>query len=78
MTPDGKLASKSRSRRMSNKLYLVLSGFIFFLVGMLHLFRILYHWPIVVGTWTAPDWLSYVGFPVATGYSVWAYWLCRK
>jgi hypothetical protein len=62
----------------SHRVYLILSGSIFFLVAMLHLFRLVYHLPIVVGTWMVPHWLSYVGFPVAYGYSVWAYWLFRR
>jgi hypothetical protein len=63
---------------MSKKLYLIISGSIFFLVGMFHLLRLVYHWPIVVGTRAVPQSLSYVGFPVASGYCVWAYWLLRK
>jgi hypothetical protein len=62
----------------SDKVYLVLSGTIFLLVAMLHLLRLIYQWPIVVGTWTVPYWVSYVGFAVASAYCVWAYWLCRK
>jgi hypothetical protein len=62
----------------SHRAYLILSGSIFFLVAMLHLFRLVFHWPIVLGPWAAPYWASYVGFPVASGYCVWAYWLCRK
>ncbi len=60
------------------KLYLVVSGAIFLLVGLLHLLRLIYHWPIVVGAFTVPQFLSYVGFPVATGYAMWAFWLLRK
>jgi hypothetical protein len=60
---------------MAQKLYLILSGVIFFLVGVLHLFRLLYGWPIVVGPRTIPYALSYVGCPVSFGYSVWAAWL---
>jgi len=63
---------------LSHRLYLIISGFIFLLVGILHLFRLVYHFPIVFGTWIAPHWLSYVGFPVATGYSIWAFWLFRE
>ena len=66
------------NHKMSNKLYVIISGTIFFLVAMLHLLRLIYHWPIVVGTWTVPHWVSYVGFPAASGYCVWAYWLVRK
>jgi hypothetical protein len=63
---------------MSLKLYLFISGFIFLLVGILHLLRLVYHWPIVVGARTIPYGLSYVGLPVTIGYCVWAGWLlCR-
>jgi len=63
---------------MSKKLYLIISGGIFLLVGIFHLLRLIYHWPIVVGTRAIPHLLSYVGFPVSTGYSVWAAWLLRR
>jgi len=63
---------------MSNKLYLIVSGAIFFLVAVFHLLRLVYHWPIVVGTYEVPHVLSYVGFPASTAYCVWACWLCRK
>jgi len=57
------------------KLYLIVSGGIFFFVGIFHLLRCVYHWPIIVGTTTIPDALSYIGCPVSLGYSVWACWL---
>jgi len=60
---------------MSNKLYLIVSGAIFLLVGIFHLFRLVYHWPILVGTRMIPYALSYVGLPVSTGYFVWGCWL---
>ena len=60
------------------KLYLVISGAIFLLVGLFHLFRLIYRWPMVVGATPIPQLLSYVGFPVATGYAVWAFWLLRR
>ncbi|MCJ7440643.1 MAG: hypothetical protein MUO25_03550 [Thermoanaerobaculaceae bacterium] len=63
---------------MAHKLYLILSGVIFFLVGVLHFFRLLYGWPIVVGPRTVPYALSYVGCPASFGYSVWAAWLLRR
>ena len=63
---------------IGTKLYLALSGTIFLLVAMLHLLRLVYQWPIVVGTWAVPHWVSYVGFPVAAAYCVWACWLCRR
>ena len=60
------------------KLYLVISGAIFLLVGVFHLFRLANQWPIIVGTSTVPQFLSYVGLPVSTGYALWALWLLRR
>ena len=34
---------------MSTKPYLLVSGFIFFAVGLFHLLRLLYHWPAQIG-----------------------------
>ncbi len=63
---------------MALKLYLVLSGLTFVLVSLLHLLRLVYGWPIVVGPRAVPFALSYVGFPASLGYSVWAAWLLRR
>jgi hypothetical protein len=63
---------------VSNKLYLIISGSIFLLVVISLLLKLLYRWPIIVGTWTIPHALSYVGFPAAAGYAVWTYWLWRN
>ncbi len=60
------------------KVYLALSGTIFLLVGLLHLFRLINQWQITVGTSTVPHWLSFVGLPVSTGYFIWAIWLFRR
>lgn len=62
---------------MSLKLYLIVSGAIFLLVGVFHFVRLLYHWPILVGPYTVPFALSYVGCPVSTAYCLWACWLLR-
>lgn len=60
---------------MSQKLYLIVSGSVFFLVGIFHLLRLLYQWQVLVGPSEVPYSLSYVGCPVSLGYSVWACWL---
>jgi len=62
---------------MALKLYLIVSGAIFLLVGIFHLFRLLYAWPIAVGPYLVPLALSYVGCPVSTAYCLWAAWLLR-
>jgi hypothetical protein len=58
--------------------YLVLSGFVFLLVAVFHLLRLIYQWPILVSTQTIPFWLSCVGLPASSAYCVWAVWLFRK
>ncbi len=63
---------------MANRLYLIVSGFVFLLVAVFHLFRLVHHWPIVVGTWMIPHWVSYIGFPASSGYCVWACWLIGR
>ena len=60
------------------KLYLIVSGGVFLLVGVFHLFRLIYQWPIVVGTITIPFLLSYAGLPEAIVASLLAFWLVRK
>ncbi len=60
------------------KLYLILSGGVFFLVGIFHLLRLIYQWPIAVGSTTIPFLLSYAGLPEAIVASLLAFWLLRK
>lgn len=60
---------------MALRLYLIVSGFAFLMVSILHLCRLLFQLPITVGTVVIPLWLSYSGFPVALGYALWAAWL---
>jgi len=67
----------SWSINVSQKLYLIVSGAIFLLVGVFHLFRLINHWPIVVGTADVPLLLSYIGCPVSIAYCLWACWLLR-
>ncbi len=63
---------------MYQKFYLLLSGAIFFLVAMLHLVRILFDFSIIVAGWIVPLWISYIGFPVALGYTIWAFLIFKK
>jgi hypothetical protein len=62
---------------MSQKLYFILSGVVFLLVSVLHLLRLIYVVPVVFGTTEIPMALSYVGFPAALAYCLWAVWLLR-
>src|SRR5262249_47692669 len=43
------------------------TGVIFAVVALAHLLRIVMGWPVVVGDWAVPMWVSWVGFVVAGG-----------
>ena len=50
---------------MSRRAYLLTSAVIFSLVAFLHLARIVFGWSVVIGDWSVPMWLSWVGLIVA-------------
>jgi hypothetical protein len=50
---------------MSRKAYLLVAASIFSLVCLLHLARIVFGWSVVIGSWSVPMWLSWVGLVVA-------------
>lgn len=54
---------------MDQKTFSVLTGAIFALVALLHALRIFMGWPILIGAWNAPMWLSWIGLVVAGGLS---------
>ena len=55
------------------KLYLIISGILFAMVAVAHLARLLFGWTILVDTEIVPMWVSWVGFLVPGGLSVWAF-----
>ena len=63
---------------MIGKGYLVISCIIFCLVAILHLIRVLFHIPVQIGGWSAPFWISWVGFIVLSILSIWALRLITK
>ncbi|MDE2590326.1 MAG: hypothetical protein KGL95_11770 [Patescibacteria group bacterium] len=46
---------------MSVKTFLTIAGFIFSLVGLLHLLRLLTGFQVILGGWALPLWLSIFG-----------------
>jgi hypothetical protein len=55
---------------MKRKTFSVLAGTIFTLVALFHLIRILEDWPIIIGDWSIPISLSWVGLVIAGGLAV--------
>jgi hypothetical protein len=56
-------------RAVDQRTFNVVASVIFALVALLHLLRIYMGWPIVIGSWTAPMWVSWTGFVVGGGLS---------
>ena len=62
---------------MTEKSYLVISGSIFSVIGILHLLRIIFGWSAKVGTIMAPLWASLIILIIAAFLSFWAFRLYR-
>ena len=63
---------------MTLKPYLLVSGTVFFVVGLLHLVRLGCDWAVQIGPLMIPTWVSFAGCPVAWVLAVWAFGLARK
>ena len=50
---------------MDRKTFLVVAGVIFAMVALVHLMRITMGWPIAIGSWSVPMWVSWIGLVVA-------------
>ena len=62
---------------MSNRMYLAISGILFFLVALAHLARIINGWPVQVADWSVPVAVSWVGFIVPLLLAISAFKLSR-
>jgi hypothetical protein len=45
---------------MSTKTYALVTSVLFALIGLIHLLRVIFQWPMVIGTLDAPIWVSVV------------------
>jgi hypothetical protein len=52
---------------MDQRAFSIVAGMIFALVALLHLVRIIIGWSVVIGDWSVPMWVSWIGFVVAGG-----------
>jgi hypothetical protein len=57
--------------------YVQISGALFGIIALAHLFRLFRHWPIDLGGYMVPLWVSWLGLLLAGGLSVWALRLMR-
>ena len=54
---------------MDQKTFSLLTGAIFALVALLHLLRIFMGWPVLIGGWMVPMWVSWIAFAAAGALS---------
>jgi len=57
------------------KAYLGVSGVIFANVALLHFLRLLLDWPVQIGNWSVPSWLSWLSIMIAGSLCFWAFQL---
>ena len=57
---------------MNDKLFHLIAGTIFALVALLQALRLYMDWPVVIGGWSAPMWISWIAIIVAGGLSYFA------
>jgi hypothetical protein len=62
----------------SLKSYLTLSAVVFAIVALAHLMRAIQAWTIVIGPWTVPIAVSWIGAIAAAVLSAWAFSLARS
>ena len=55
------------------KAYFLVAGIIFTLVALFHLVRIYMEWPVIIGDWSVPKWVSWVALIVAGGLALLAF-----
>ena len=62
---------------MTSKSYLSITGFLFLVFAMAHLFRVIFALPVQIDNWTIPVWVSWLPFAGASLMSIWAFRLTR-
>jgi hypothetical protein len=55
---------------MDEKAFSLLAGVIFAVVALFHLARIFMEWPVIIGDWSVPVWVSWIALIVAGGLAL--------
>jgi hypothetical protein len=55
---------------MSKNTFCLVAALIFALVALLHLLRLYLGWPVLIGGWSVPMWVSWLGLVVTAALSV--------
>ena len=62
---------------MGQKMFSIVTGVIFAVVALFHLVRIYMGWPVMIGDWSVPMWVSWIGLVVAGGLAFFGLRLAR-
>jgi hypothetical protein len=63
---------------MTTRTYLVISGTIFGIVSIFHLLRVVNSWVLVLGEWSVPMWVSWLGTAFPVVLCIWAFRLASR
>ena len=63
---------------MNDKSFHLITGIIFALVALLQALRLYMAWPVTIGGWNAPMWISWIAVVVAGGLGYFAFTLTDR
>ena len=69
---------KAAEEAMNNRASSLISATLFGIVAILYLLRWLNGWPVTVGPWSVPMWVSWLGTLVPSVLCVWAFSLASR
>lgn len=63
---------------MNPKPFIKLTSLLFFIIGLLHLIRLIRGWEAAIGGWSLPMWLSFAALIVAWILAGWGMRLAKR
>ena len=63
---------------MKMRPYVLASGVLFLVVGLVHLLRAVEGWPAMIGGWAVPLWISGLAFVLSEALACWGFLSLRK
>jgi hypothetical protein len=63
---------------MKTKAFVIVSTFIFALVAVMHLIRLMLGWSVVLGMTSVPLWVSLLVVLISAGIAIWGLTLMRR
>jgi hypothetical protein len=72
------LNKNSMGSLMDQRTFSIVAGVIFAAVALLHLVRIYMGWPVMIGGWSVPMWVSWIGLIVAGGLAIFGLTLAAR